>query len=103
MDYEYGHLQYLHPFNQSVLNQNKFKDVHDVKEIISGILYSLKNIYEMLNIRIKFELNVKPIFFCISLKKLVSCIIAVIFILKISNTMEDEIQIADSLNSLLCV
>ena len=62
LDYEYGHPQYLHPFNQNMLNQNKFKDVHDVKEIISGILYSLKNIYEILNICIKFELYVIPIF-----------------------------------------
>ena len=63
LDHEYGHLQYLHPFNKSMVNQNKFKDVHDIKEIISGILYSLKNIYEILNIQIKFELNVIPIFF----------------------------------------
>ena len=24
LDYEYGHLQYLHPFNKSMVNKNKF-------------------------------------------------------------------------------
>ena len=83
LDYEYGHLEYIHPFNQSTLNKNKIKDINDVKEITSGIL--LKEIYEMLSTQIQLKLNVIPILFHTPLKKSVSGILAVIFILKISN------------------
>ena len=79
LDYEYGHLEYIHPFNQSTLNKNKIKDINDVKEITSGILYSLKEIYETLSTHIQLKLNVIPILFRTPLKKLVSGILAVIF------------------------
>ena len=100
LDYEHGHLEYIRPFNQSTLNNNKIKNINDVQEITSGTLYSVK---EILSTQIQFEQNVISISFRMPLKKMVSWIIAVIFILQISNTMNDEMQIADLLNSLLCV
>ena len=43
LDFEYGHLEYLHPFTYNIIENSNIKDINDVKEMISGII--LKGIF----------------------------------------------------------
>ena len=94
---------YIKPFHMDLIHNlnTNVETVNNLKSITVDMIYSLEEIHKLLKKCELEEGDIMPWGFRAPLKKIESCIISIIFILKMNTDIEYEIYVLETLHSSL--